>query len=57
MVKKQMQQEVEKHGLAPYGGGAQDVYERRVMDRTEKHQNSYIDWDIKYAELTVHHIA
>ena len=57
MVKKQMQQEVEKLDLALHSGGGQDEYERRVMDRTEKHQNSYIDWDIKYAELTVHHIA
>ena len=32
MVKKQMQQEVEKLGLALYSGGAQDEYERRVID-------------------------
>ena len=58
MVKKQMQQEVEKLGLALYSGGAQDVYERRVMDIEQKSiKNPYIEWDIKYAELTVRRIA
>lgn len=58
LVKKQMQQEVEKLGFAPYGGGAQDEYERRVMDIEQKSiKNPYIEWDIKYAELTVHRIA
>ena len=58
MVKKQMQQEVEKLGLALQSGGSQDEYERRVMDIEQKSlKNSYIEWDIKYAELTVHRIA
>ena len=58
MVKKQIQQEVEKLGLTPYRDGAQDEYERRVMDIEQKSiKNSYIDWEIKYAELTVHRIA
>ena len=58
MVKKNMQQEVEKLGLAHYGGGAQDEYERREMDIEQKsNKNPYIEWDIKYAELTVHRIA
>ena len=54
MVKKQMQQEVEKLGLALYCGGGQDEYERRVMDIEQKSiKNPYIEWDIKYAKLTV----
>ena len=58
MVKKQMQQEVEKHGLALHSGGGQDEYERRVMYIEQKNIiNSYIEWDIKYAELTVRRIA
>lgn len=58
MVKKQMQQEVEKLGLALYSGVGQDEYERRVMDIEQKSiKNPYIEWDIKYAELTVRRIA
>ena len=58
MVKKQMQQEVEKLGLGLYSGGGQDEYERRVMDIEQKSiKNPYIEWDIKYAELTVRRIA
>lgn len=58
MVKKQMQQEVEKLGLALHSGGSQDEYERRVMDIEQKSiKNPYIEWDIKYAELTVRRIA
>ena len=58
MVKKQMQQEVEKLGLALHSGGGQDGYERRVMDIEQKSiKNPYIEWDIKYAELTVRRIA
>ena len=53
-----MQQKFEKLGLAPYSGGAQDEYERRVMDIEQKSiKNPFIDWDIKYAELTVRRIA
>ena len=53
-----MQQEVEKLGLAPYGGGAQDEYERRVMDIEQKSiKNPYIEWDIKNAGLNVRRIA
>ena len=53
-----MQQEVEKLGLALHSGGGQDEYERRVMDIEQKSiKNPYIEWDIKYAELTVRHIA
>ena len=36
MVKKQMQQEVEKLDLALHSGGGQDEYERRVMDIEQK---------------------
>ena len=58
MVKKQMQQEVEKLDLALHSGGVQDEYERRVMDIEQKSiKNPYIEWDIKYAELTVRRIA
>ena len=53
-----MQQEVEKLGLALHNGGGQDEYERRVMDIEQKSiKNPYIEWDIKYAELTVRRIA
>ena len=58
MVKKQMQQEVEKLGLALHNGGGQDEYERRVMDIEQKSiKKHYIEWHIKYAELTVRRIA
>ena len=58
MVKKQIQQVVEKLGLALHSGGGQDEYERRVMDIEQKSiKNPYIEWDIKYAELTVRRIA
>ena len=58
MVKKQMQQEVEKLGLALHSDGGQDEYERRVMDIEQKSiKNPYIEWDIKYSELTVRRIA
>ena len=58
MVKKKMQQKIEKFSLAFYSGGGQDEYERRVMDIEQKCiKNSYIEWDIKYAELTVRRIA
>ena len=58
MVKNQMQQEVEKLGLALCSGGGQDEYERRVMDIEQKSiKNPYIEWDVKYAELTVRRIA
>ena len=58
MVKKQMQQEVEKLDLALHNGGGQDEYERRVMDIEQKSiKNSYIEWDIKYAELTFRRIV
>lgn len=53
-----MQQEVEKLDLALHSGGGQDEYERRVMDIEQKSiKNPYIEWDIKYAELTVRRIA
>ena len=58
MVKKQMQQEVKKLGLALHSGGGQDEYERRVMDIEQNIiKNPYIEWDIKYAELIVRRIA
>ena len=58
MVKKQMQQEVENLDLALYSGGGQDEYERRVIVIEQKIiKNHYIEWDIKYAELTVRRIA
>ena len=58
MVKKQMQQEVEKLGLALYSGAGQDEYKRRVMDIEQKSiKNPCIEWDIKNAELTVRRIA
>ena len=53
-----MQQEVEKLGLALHSGGSHDEYEQRVMDIEQKSiKNPYIEWDIKYAELTVRRIA
>ena len=58
LVKEQMKQEIEELGFDPYGDGAQDEYERRVLDLEQeslKHPN--IDWDIKYAELTAPRIA
>ena len=58
LVKEQMKQEIEELGFDPYGDGAQDEYERRVMDlEQESLKNPNIDWDIKYAELTDHRIA
>ena len=58
MVKKQMQQEVEKLGLALHSGGGQDEYERRVMDIEQKSiKNPYIEWDIKHAEIFVSRIS
>ena len=58
LVKEQMKQEIEELGFEPYGNGAQDEYERRVMDlEQESLKNPNIDWDIKYAELTAHRIA
>ena len=32
LVKEQMQQEIEKLGFYPFGDGAQDEYELRIMD-------------------------
>ena len=32
LVREQMQQEIEELGFDPVGDGAQDEYERRVMD-------------------------
>ena len=58
LVKEQMKQEIEELGFGPYGDGAQDEYERRVMDlEQESLKNPNIDWDIKYAELIAHRIA
>ena len=58
LVKEQMKQEIEELGFDPYGDGAKDEYERRVMDlEQESLKNPNIDWDIKYAELTAHRIA
>ena len=58
MVKKQMQQVVEKLDLALYSGGGQDEYERRMKDIEQKSiKNPYSEWDIKYAELTVRRSA
>ena len=58
LVKEQMKQEIEELGFDPYGDGAQDEYERRVMDlEQESLKNPNIDGDIKYAELTAHRIA
>ena len=53
-----MQQEIEELGFYPFGDGAQDEYERRVMDLDQESlDNSHIDWEIKYAKLTAHRIA
>ena len=58
LVKEQMKQEIEELGFDPYGDGAQNEYERRVMDlEQESLKNPNTDWDIKYAELIVHRIA
>ena len=58
LVREQMQQEIEELGFDPFGDGAQDEYERRVMDLEQKSLNNPdIDWGIKYAELTAHRIA
>ena len=58
LVKEQMKQEIEELGFDPYGDGAMDEYERRVIDlEQESLKNPKIDWDIKYAELTAHRIA
>ena len=58
LVKEQMKQEIEELGFDPYGDGAQDEYERRVMDfEQESLKNPNIDWGIKYGELTAHRIA
>ena len=58
LVKEQMKQEIEELGFDHYGDGAQDEYERRVMDlEQESMKNPIIDWDIKFAELTAHRIA
>ena len=32
LLKEQMQQEIEKLGFGPFGDGAQDEYERRIVD-------------------------
>ena len=57
-VKEKMKQEAEELGFDPFGDGAQDEYERRVMDlEQESLDNPNIDWEIKYAELTAHRIA
>ena len=43
LVKEQMQQEIEKLGFDPFGDGAQDEYERRVIDlEQESFRNSEI---------------
>ena len=58
LMKEQMKQEIEELGFDPNGDGAQDEYERRVMDlEQESLKNPNIDWDIKYGELTAHRIA
>ena len=58
LVKEQMKQEIEELGFDPYGDGAQDEYERRVMDlEQESLKNPNIDWDIKYAKLTARRIV
>ena len=58
LVKEQMQLEIEELGFDPYGDGAQDEYERRVMDlERESLKNPNIDLDIKYLELPTHRIA
>ena len=58
LVKEQMQQEIEKLGFYPFGDGAQDEYERRVLNlEQESLDNPNIDWEIKHAELTAHRFA
>ena len=58
LVREQTQQEIKELGFDPFGDGAQDEYERRVMDlEQESLDNPNIDWEIKYAELTAHRIA
>ena len=58
LVKEQMKQEIEELGFDHYGDGAQDEYERRVMDlEQESLKNPNIDWDIKYAKLTARRIV
>ena len=43
LVREQMQQEIEELGFDPYGDGAQDEYERRVIDlEQESFKNSEI---------------
>ena len=43
LVREQMQQEIEELGFDPFGDGAQDVYEQRVMDlEQENFKNSEI---------------
>ena len=36
LVREQMQQEIEELGFDPVGDGAQDEYERRVIDREQE---------------------
>lgn len=58
LVKEQMQQEIDELGFDPLGDGAQDEYERRVMDLEQQVlENPEIDIGIKYAELAGHRIA
>ena len=53
-----MQQEIEKLGFDPFGDGAQDEYERRIVDlEQESLDNPNIEWDIKYTELTAYRVA
>jgi len=53
-----MQQEIEELGFDPFGDGAQDEYERRVLNlEQESLDNPNIDWEIKHAELTAHRFA
>ena len=43
LVREKMQQEIEELGFDPFGDGAQDVYEQRVMDlEQESFKNSEI---------------
>jgi len=58
LVREQMQQEIEELGFDPFGDGAQDEYERRVLN-LEQESLDYpnIDWEIKHAELTAHRFA
>ena len=43
LVREQMQQEIEELGFDPFGDGAQDEYERRIMDlEQESFRNSEI---------------